>query len=53
MDTITVGFISLGVLTLLLVSGLRIAFATARSGTKSGSYVFAKPKDEHPDPRHA
>jgi len=30
-----------------------IAFATARSGTKSGSYVFAKPKDEHPDPHHA
>ena len=32
MDSITVGFLSLGVLTLLLLSGLRIAFATAICG---------------------
>lgn len=30
-----------------------IAFATARRGTKSGTYTFSKPKGEHPDTRHA
>ena len=32
MDAITVGFLSMGMLTLLLISGLRIAFATAICG---------------------
>lgn len=29
-----------------------IAFATVKKGNSTGTYVFAKPKDEHPDPRH-
>jgi hypothetical protein len=30
-----------------------IAFATVKRGTSNGKLVFSKPKDEHPDTRHA